>query len=185
MAASHNDLAGTSSTDSAPVPGADRLDDNQRARYAEEIGVLFNDRGWPRMEGRVLGYLVMSNAPHVSTAELIESLRASAGSISAATRALGQAGFIKRVTVPGDRSHYYRVEDDVFGTFLATEHQYLILRARGVEDILSALGGNEEGPRKRLENMRDYLVWLRDYHHGQMLDAWERHKRERDAQKRQ
>ncbi len=33
----------------------------------------------------------------------------------------------------------------------------------------------------RLENMRDYSAWLYDYHHGEMLKAWEEHKRQRDA----
>ncbi|NEE04044.1 GbsR/MarR family transcriptional regulator [Phytoactinopolyspora halotolerans] len=180
MAASHHDHA-DESPGGLSATSEDRLDEERRAQYAEEIGMLFHERGWPRMEGRVLGYLVMSNAPHTSSADLIGALRASAGSISTATRNLAQAGFIKRVTVPGDRSHYFRVEDDVFGTFLATEHQYLLLRARGIEKILGALGENESGPRRRLENMRDYCIWLYEYHHGQMLQAWEERKRERDA----
>lgn len=182
MPPSQHQRAGESPTGTATTQGEDRLDEDTRARYAEEIGVLFNERGWPRMEGRVLGYLMMSNTPHVSSAELAKVLRASAGSISAATRALTQAGFIKRVTVPGDRSHYFRVEEDIWGTFLATEHQYLLHRARGVEKILASLGESEEGPRKRLENMRDYHVWLYDYHHGVMLEAWEEYKRQRDQE---
>ncbi|NDL56381.1 GbsR/MarR family transcriptional regulator [Phytoactinopolyspora mesophila] len=156
------------------------LDDDRRAEYAEELALMFPRSGWTRMQARVLSYLMLSTEPYVSSAELITALRASAGSISAATRALAEPGFIRQVTVPGDRSHYFRAEEDVWGNFLATEHRYLTRRAETVEKILTELGPDDEQARKRLENMRDYHHWLYDFHQ-QMRDAWEEYKRRRDT----
>ena len=101
------------------------IDQESRASLVEEMGLVWAELGEPRMQGRVLGYLMLSNAPYVSSAELAEALHASTGSISTATKILVDEGFIKRVAVAGERSYFFRAEDDVWGAFLVTEGRYL------------------------------------------------------------
>ncbi|HEX3813996.1 MAG TPA: MarR family transcriptional regulator [Mycobacteriales bacterium] len=156
------------------------ISDEERGRLVEEMGLVWTALGAPRMEGRIVGYLMFSNAPHVSTAELSEQLHASAGSISTTTRRLAEIGFIKQVAIPGERSYYFKAEDDVWGTFLAGERQYLRRRVTFAEDALAKLGKRDEAPRRRLANMRDYMTWLETYHR-KMLEDWEEFKRQRDA----
>ena len=96
------------------------------------------------MQGRVLGYLMLSNAPHVSSAELAEALHASTGSISTATKVLVDEGFIKRVGIAGQRSFFFKAEDDVWGAFLATEARYLRRRQLFAERALEALGSEDD-----------------------------------------
>ncbi len=156
------------------------ISDEDRADLVEEMGLIWSDLGGPRMEGRIVGYLIFSNAPYVSTAELSEALHASAGSISTTTRRLVEVGFIKRVAVPGERSYYFKAEDDVWGAFLAGERPYLRRRRKFAEHALDALGPRDEAPSRRLANMRDYMTWLETYHR-KMLEDWEAYKRERDA----
>lgn len=147
--------------------------------FVEELGLLFEQLGHRRMDGRVLGYLMLSTDPYVSTAELMSELGASAGSISSATRALSEPGFIRRVPVPGSRSHYYRADEDVWGAFLSSEHRFFALRRRLANSVLAALEPENELVRKRMENMHDYFEWLETYHQ-KMYGDWEAYKAARD-----
>lgn len=153
----------------------------ERARLVEEMGLIWEELGSPRMEGRIVGYLMFSNAPHVSTAELSQALRASAGSVSMTTRHLVDAGFIKRVAVPGERSYFFRAEEDVWGAFLEGERKYLQRRADFAEAALASLGPGDEAARRRLTNMRDYHRWLLLTGHRMLLAGWKEFKRKRDS----
>lgn len=148
--------------------------------FVEELGLLFEEMGQGRMNGRVLGYLMLSTAPYVSTAELKRELNASAGSISTATRALSEPGFIRKVSVPGSRGHFFRADEDVWGAFLATEHRYFATRRRLATSVLAALEPEDEVIRKRMENMYDYFEWLETYHQKMYAD-WEAYKLERES----
>lgn len=146
-----------------------------RANLVEEMGLIWTELGEPRMHGRVLGYLMLSNAPHVSSAELAEALRASTGSISTSTKVLVDQGFIERVAIAGQRSFFFRAGDDVWGAFLATEARYLRRRQLFAERALQALSPDDERPRTRFLNMRDYHEWLADHRH-ETHEAWARYK---------
>jgi DNA-binding transcriptional regulator GbsR (MarR family) len=151
------------------------LSDDVRSNLVEEMGLVWTELGEPRMQGRVLGYLMLSNAPYVSSAELAEALHASTGSISAATKVLVDEGFIKRVGIAGQRSFFFKAEDDVWGAFLATEARYLRRRQLFAERALEALGSEDDRPRTRFLNMRDYHEWLAEHRH-ETHAAWARYK---------
>lgn len=156
-----------------------QLDDAQRAQSVEDIGLLWEELGMMRMDGRVLGYLMLSNDPQVSTAELRQALKASAGSISTSTRRLKDFGFIQLVAVPGERSRFFRAGDDVWGTFLAAENKAYVQARLLAEQILDRLGEVDAQPRVRFENMRDYHEWL-EQHHQMLLERWEAYKRDHE-----
>ena len=122
------------------------IDEESRASLVEEMGLVWAELGEPRMQGRVLGYLMLSNAPYVSSAELAEGLHASTGSISGATKVLVDEGFIRRVAVAGERSYFFRAEDDVWGAFLATEGRYLRRRQLFAERALAGARAGRRAP---------------------------------------
>jgi DNA-binding transcriptional regulator GbsR (MarR family) len=154
---------------------APSLSDEARANLVEEMGLIWTELGSPRMQGRVLGFLMLSNAPYVSSAQLAEALHASTGSISTATKVLVDEGFIKRVGIAGERSFFFRAEDDVWGAFLATEARYLRRRQLFAQRALEALGAEDERPRTRFLNMRDYHEWLAEHRH-ETHEGWARYK---------
>ena len=157
------------------------LTDARRAELVEEMGLLWDELGMQRMDGRVIGYLMLSNAPHVSSSELREALQASAGSISTSTRRLKEWGFIRQVAVAGARSHFFRADDDVWASFLAHENR-AYRRARDIADrVLVQLGKGDDHPRIRFQNMRDYHDWL-ESDHRDLLARWEERKRELEQQ---
>ena len=54
----------------------------EKKRFIEEVGLLFEQTGLPRMAGRILGWLLIANPPHQTTSHLTEALLASKASIS-------------------------------------------------------------------------------------------------------
>jgi DNA-binding transcriptional regulator GbsR (MarR family) len=160
--------------------GRPHLSEEARLEIVEEMGTMWYELGEPPIEGRIVGYLMLSDAPYVSSAELIDVLQTSAATISTTTRRLADVGFIRRVSVPGQRGNHFRVEDDIWGAFLAGERKYLGRRSQFASEILEKLGSEDVTLRRRVENMRDYMTWLASYHR-KMLDDWEQFKRERDA----
>lgn len=151
--------------------------DEKRHEIIDDMGMLWEELGMPRSEGRIVGCLMLSNEPAMSSADLMKELAMSAGSISTATRRLAEVGFIKRVTQVGRRGHFFRVEDDVWGAFLAGERGYLDKRVAFAESVLEHLGPDDQGPRRRMQNMRDYMSWLRTYHR-KMLTDYEQFKKD-------
>ncbi len=87
-----------------------RISQNKLA-YIEEAGLMFEKLGMTRMTGRVLGYLLVCDKDAVTFDQILETLKASKGSVSNSTRQLIQIGFIEPVTFPGDRKTYYRMSD--------------------------------------------------------------------------
>jgi DNA-binding transcriptional regulator GbsR (MarR family) len=157
------------------------MTDAIRHDIIDDLGMLWDEMGMPRSEGRIVGCLMLSNVAAMSSADLMTELGMSAASISTATRRLAEVGFIKRVTQAGRRGHFFRVEDDVWGAFLAGERGYLDKRVSFAESVLGQLGPDDEGPRRRVMNMRDYMNWLRTCHR-KMLGDWEQFKLDQGRQ---
>lgn len=146
------------------------LDEPSR-QFVEEFGLVWEKAQSTRMEGRITGLLMIVDAPYLSSAQIAHLLQASAGAVSTATRRLVEVGFIKRHAVPGDRNHYFRVEDDIWGDFLAGERRYLLNLAEAISVGFGAIDDSDTGPRRRLSNARNYMTWLSGYH-LKMLGDW-------------
>jgi DNA-binding transcriptional regulator GbsR (MarR family) len=84
--------------------------DSERS-FIEEVGVVFEQTGLPRMAGRLFGWLLISEPPYQSPGELAEVLHASKGSISTSVRLLTQMGFIERHVIPGSRHDHFRLSE--------------------------------------------------------------------------
>jgi len=82
--------------------------------FVEHFGISFEQTGLPRMAGRILGWLLLSDSPHQSADELAEGLAASKGSISSTTRLLIQLRLIERLSLPGVRHDYFRLRHDAW-----------------------------------------------------------------------
>ena len=86
----------------------------EEKHFIEEVGLLFEMVGLPRMSGRILGWLLICDPPHQSNSELIEVLQASKGSISTMTRLLMQIGLIEKISLPGERRDYFQIKPNAW-----------------------------------------------------------------------
>ena len=97
---------------------APREDEPLREAYIEEVGRYFENLGWPRMAGRLIGALMIAEEREQSAADLATLLHASRGSISTTSRLLISTGFAERITRRGDRRDYFRTKDDAWQSLL-------------------------------------------------------------------
>lgn len=146
--------------------------------FVERFADYWQTSGASRIEGRIAGYLLVSDTTGVTADELAETLGASRGSVSTYTRRLVERGFVRRIRHPGDRAHYFVMAADVWGGFLANEHDYLEQQRRLAEDALIRTTPGTPS-HERVRNMRDYMAWIID--NRSLSSEWERFKRERDA----
>ncbi len=158
----------------APDPAEPTLDDDA-LEWIEQFASTWDNANSSRMEGRVVGLLMIIDRPYLSSQQIATLLQASAGAVSTATRHLVEIGFILRHSIPGDRNHYFRAEDDIWGSWLASERTYLPRLQRVIDSGLMAVSETDPGPRRRLLNARNYFEWLAGYHR-QMLADWEAHR---------
>ncbi len=82
--------------------------------FIEEMGLIMAADGLPRIGGRLLGFLLITDGD-VSLDDIARRLRVSKPSVSNNARLLEQRGVIEKVTRVADRRDYYRIADDVIG----------------------------------------------------------------------
>ncbi|MEW6638681.1 MAG: MarR family transcriptional regulator [Actinomycetota bacterium] len=136
--------------------------EEERRRYVEDFGLLFEGFGLARMVGRVLGALMVADPPEMSAEELAGVLRASRGSISTATRMLVRMGLVERVGRPGERRDYFRNKPGAWHDLMRREMEGIAafreMAERGL-GILEAEGRDRPEVRLGLEEMRDFYAY--------------------------
>jgi hypothetical protein len=128
-------------------------------RFVEEVGVMLElEAGAPRMVGRVLGTLLVSEPPEQSAAELAAFLQASRGSISTATRVLLRMGLIERVRLRGERFDRFQARPAAWDEVLWRKEQFSLPR-RVMRLGLDALADEPAERRARLEEVDWMYAW--------------------------
>lgn len=151
---------------------------DNKQQFVEEVGLYFERVGLTRMEGRIIGWLLICDPPHQSMGDLVEALGASKSSISVSLRTLVTLYLIEQISIPGERRDYYKASADMWNrSFRARAHQLTELRQlaeRGI-DLLA-----EEAPeqRRRLQLMRDHNAFM-EQEFPKLLDKWDEIKKAR------
>ncbi len=154
--------------------------DEDRASYVEDFGLVFEGFGLPRMVGRVLGALLISDPPELSAEELAGALHASRGSISSSTRSLIQMGLVQRLTKRGERRDYFRVKPGAWDEFMRHELESLARFRQMAERGLDIANSDSPEARRNLEEMREfYAYWEKEL--PALLDRWEEDKKKEAA----
>lgn len=150
--------------------------DDERASYVEDFGLLFEGFGLPRMVGRVLGALLISDPPELSAEELAEALQASRGSISSATRTLVAMGFVQRLTRRGERRDYFRMKPGAWDELMRHELENLARFRLMAERGLRIANSDSPEARHNLEEMHEfYAYWEKEM--PALLERWDKDKK--------
>jgi len=78
--------------------------------FIEAYGQLVSESGLPPSIGRVMGLLVIADPGRLTAEDIANKLHLSAGSVSAAINLLTKFGYVKRLTMPGQRRYYYEFD---------------------------------------------------------------------------
>ncbi|MEP1075458.1 MarR family transcriptional regulator [Leptolyngbya sp. PL-A3] len=155
-----------------------RSQPSEQSHFIEEMGLMFEQLGMPRMAGRILAWLLIANPPLQSSGELVEVLQASKGSISTITRMLIQIGLIERVALPGDRRDYFQIKPNAWSQMTQQRLTQIAAFRELADRGLSLVEGGPEAQR-RLREMRDiHAFWEREL--PRLHERWEEEQRERE-----
>jgi len=152
-------------------------DSHAYRQFIEDTGDMIDEHGLPHMAGRVVGSLLVCVPPHRSLDELAGELQASKGSISMATQLLLRLGMIERISVPGERRHYYRLLPDVWSRLFAQRDDHMEQHRRIARQGLDLLRGEPAEAKARLLEM---LVFF-DFVVEELPGFTERWQTRRDA----
>jgi DNA-binding transcriptional regulator GbsR (MarR family) len=130
--------------------------------FIERSGLLWQRDGLPRIAGRIFALTLISPEP-CSLDDIAETLGVSKASVSNDARMLEKLGFIERVSLPGDRRDYYRIN----GQSLERSLEARVQRVRDFQELLDTgmrLPIKNPEVRERLEDHRIAF--------GHMVDAF-------------
>jgi len=144
----------------------------EKQRFVEEVGIFFEQSGMPRMAGRILGWLLISDSPHQMTGELTEALMASKGSISTMTRFLIRIRLIERISLPGQRRDYFRFKSGAWHRWLKEGLVQTTTARQLAERGLELLEGKSQLNRQGLEEMRDMYAFF-EQEFPALVERWE------------
>jgi predicted transcriptional regulator len=136
-------------------------DDDAVARFVERFALTMLETGLPRMPARVFAALLIAPDARLTAAELAERLQVSPAAVSGAVRYLTQVKMVTRERDPGGRRDHYRIYEDSWHQ--ATMHRDDMLAKWG-EDLLfgiEAVGGTDNETGARLDEMRQFVAFLR------------------------
>jgi len=122
-----------------------------RERFIEQMGIVAQGDGLPRIAGRMMGLMIFDGRPY-SFSELATELQVSRGSVSTNARILEQMGILERTAVPGERQDYFQLADAPFEAVLSGA----LARSRKARQIVlntaeALRAKGQSGPKGRLE----------------------------------
>ena len=79
--------------------------------FIEEIGLDYERQHLPRVAGRIMGLLMVTNGP-LSSQQISSTLQISLGAVSTNVNLLIQIGIVEKKTLIGDRMNYYILASD-------------------------------------------------------------------------
>jgi DNA-binding MarR family transcriptional regulator len=140
--------------------GDERQD--QLMRWVERVATFcVEEWGLPPITGRVLGWLMICDPPEQSAGGIADAIQASRASLTSNMRLLTTIGLVRKARRPGDRTAYYRIEDDAWHKVVRRKLDSLSAFGDIAEEGFAITGG--EGPgTERIKAAQESLTWLRE-----------------------
>ena len=123
--------------------------------FIEQLGLIAQADGLPRIAGRILGLMVIHGGPF-SFSELSIELKVSRASISTNTRVLENLGVIERVTRPGERQDYFKLHDNPYVELMRGLQNRMKKANQTVTETKSKLPTDDKAMQRRLSNLCDF-----------------------------
>ncbi len=135
--------------------GADGEVDHGAHEFIEGMGVYFAQFDLPRIFGRLVGLLMVSERP-LAHEEIARALGVARGSVSTNMRLALTLDLAERVTVRGDRRDFYRQTGDPWGRSIGAKSATFITLRRMAARALEALPPDHVEARARMHDLIDF-----------------------------
>lgn len=146
----------------------------------EEYGLLLEEMGDTRMEGRVLAWLLLAEKPEQSLTEIAGGLGVSKAAVSTAARSLLHARAVERVSEPGQRGDFYRSIPGKLENLLRLDHVTAL--GRLVDRSLELVRDRDQAHSNYalLHEIREFLSFLETEIPG-LMSRWTAHRADSKA----
>lgn len=145
--------------------------------FVEEMALMLETEGLPRMYGRVFGYLLVCEPRHQSSAQLAEALHASRGAISTATRALVKASLIRPKRIKGSRATFFEIPDDAADQLLHSSIARIAIFRRVIDSGVELVESDPARDPGRINGMKRVYQFM-GAEFPKLLERWEAQKEE-------
>lgn len=146
-----------------------------RDHFIEQMGVILQAEGMPRIAGQILGYLIVEGAPR-TLGEMTEALRISKGSASTNARLLERIGSVRRVSVLGQRQDAYVMVDEPEMQTLTGMSQRFRANAKAIGAIAESFAPEQAAARARVAHVAEFYLQGADF-----VEEWIERVRENGA----
>jgi len=134
----------------------------EKKHFVEDISLCFEQVGVPRMAGRILGVLLVTNPPGQSIDDLCEQLQASKCSVSTNARLLSEMGLIERVPLPIPRRVCFCFPSGGWVTLMQVYWRMVSSLHQTIEQGLALLKDEDHALRARLQQVHDMFLLLEE-----------------------
>lgn len=125
--------------------------------FIEQMGMIAQGDGLPRISGKILGLLLIETGPF-SFSEIAERLGVSRGSVSTNTRLLESLRVIDRVSKMGERGDYFQLAQDPYAKLLQGVLQRMEKSIAILQETRSALPSSWEKSQSRLFDLENFYA---------------------------
>ncbi|ADI04511.1 hypothetical protein SBI_01390 [Streptomyces bingchenggensis BCW-1] len=157
----------TSTADQEPDPDLEKVQ-----AWMERVAAWFmHQAGWAPIMGRTMAWLMVSDPPEQSAAQIAKAVQASRASLTGTLRLLTEARMVQAMTRAGKRATYYRITEDAWSGVLK----------RRLESMTSFVDITAEGLRlfphggpgaARIRETHRVFEWLNS-EAGPMWERWD------------
>ncbi len=131
------------------------------AEFVEQLGLVGEADGLPRIAGRILGLLVIHGGP-LSFAKLSDELQISRGSVSTNTRLLESLGILVRTTRTGERQDYFKLAPNPYYRLMSRVAERSVRATSVVEKAREDLPAEWSEAKKRLRDLAAFYRTVRE-----------------------
>jgi DNA-binding transcriptional regulator GbsR (MarR family) len=150
--------------------GASGEMDHGAHEFIEGMGVYFAQFDLPRIFGRLVGLLMVSERP-LAHEEIARTLGVARGSVSTNMRLALALDLAERVAVRGDRRDFYRQTGDPWGRSLDAKVAATMPLQRMAERALQALPPDHLEARARMADLIDFCEFFETEREG-LVRRW-------------
>ncbi|WP_299074460.1 transcriptional regulator [uncultured Paraglaciecola sp.] len=123
----------------------------------EDMGMIAQGDGMPRIAGKIMGLLVVEVGPY-SFSEIAQRLQVSRGSISTNTRLLENLHVIERVSKKGERGDYFQLAEDPYSKLLQGVSQRMEKSISILQKTRDALPKDLQQSQARIQDLQEFYI---------------------------
>jgi DNA-binding transcriptional regulator GbsR (MarR family) len=135
-------------------------DQEQIQNWVERVAAAFAQHfGLPPITGRILGWLLICDPPEQSAGAIANAIGASRASLTTSMRLLTAGNFVRRRHRPGERTMYFRIDDDAWENVIRQRIIGMASLREITEDAMALVGPDSERA-SRVRAAHAFFGWL-------------------------